>query len=136
MTVHLSGPALEILRRRQADADGQEFVFPGRRHGKPLSDPTKPWKDILAKAGLHDLRLHDLRRTMGSWQAATGASLPIIGKSLGHLNQGTTAVYARLDLDPVKDAVDRATSAMLTAGGKADLLLEVHPAPTTGGKRR
>jgi integrase len=85
MTVHLPGPALDILRRRQAEANGGEWVFPGRRRGKPLADPTKPWKAVLADAGLSDLRIHDLRRTMGSWQAATGASLPVIGKSLGHL---------------------------------------------------
>jgi hypothetical protein len=59
---------------------------------------------------------------MGSWQAATGASLSVIGKSLGHLNQGTTAIYARLDLDPVREAVDRATSAMLAAAGQPHLL--------------
>ncbi|HRB21537.1 MAG TPA: tyrosine-type recombinase/integrase, partial [Nitrosomonas sp.] len=64
-----------------------------------------------------DLRLHDLRRTLGSWQAKTGASLAIIGKSLNHKHQNTTAIYARLDLDPVRNSVNTATSAMLTAGG-------------------
>ena len=132
MTVHLPGPALDILRRRQTDANGAEWVFPGRRHGKPLSDPTRPWKAILAKAGLSDLRLHDLRRTMGSWQAATGASLAVIGKSLGHLNQGTTAVYARLDLNPVRQSVDRAADAMLTAGSQTKLL-NGHSTPHTEG---
>jgi integrase len=115
MTVHLPAPALDILRRRSAESNGGPWVFPGRRHGKPLADPTKPWKAILADAGLTDLRLHDLRRTMGSWQAATGASLPVIGKSLGHLNQGTTAIYARLDLAPIVVAVDKAAAAMLAA---------------------
>ena len=132
MTVHLPAPALEILRRRLGGADASPWVFPGRRHGQHLSDPTKPWKAVLAKAGLTDLRLHDLRRTMGSWQAATGASLPVIGKSLGHLNQGTTAIYARLDLDPVRQAVDKATSAMLAAGGQTKLL-EAHSTPHTEG---
>lgn len=66
---------------------------------------------------LPDLRLHDLRRTLGSWQAKTGASLVIIGKSLNHKSPSTTAIYARLDLDPVRDAVNTATSAMLEAGG-------------------
>lgn len=65
---------------------------------------------------LHDLRLHDLRRSLGSWQAATGANLSIIGKSLGHRNVSTTAIYARLNLDPVRDAMQRATGAMLAAG--------------------
>ena len=52
-----------------------------------------------------------------SWQAAAGASLPIIGKSLGHHNASTTAIYARLNLDPVRQSVDRAVDAMLKAGG-------------------
>ena len=68
-------------------------------------------------AGLGDLRIHDLRRTLGSWQAKTGASLAIIGKSLNHKNTATTAIYARLDLDPVRESMARATSAMLTAAG-------------------
>lgn len=63
-----------------------------------------------------DLRIHDLRRTLGSWQAKTGASMAIIGKSLNHKNQSTTAIYARLDLDPVRAAVNTATTAMMEAG--------------------
>lgn len=68
-------------------------------------------------ARMPDLRLHDLRRTLGSWQAKTGASLVIIGKSLNHKSTSTTAIYARLDLDPVRHSVNTATSAMLEAGG-------------------
>lgn len=64
-----------------------------------------------------DLRIHDLRRTLGSWQARTGASLSIIGKSLNHKSVQTTAIYSRLDTDPVRESVERATSAMLTAAG-------------------
>lgn len=68
---------------------------------------------------LPDLRIHDLRRTLGSWQARTGASLAIIGKSLNHKSQQTTAIYARLDLDPVRASVNTATSAMMAAAGLA-----------------
>jgi len=64
-----------------------------------------------------DLRIHDLRRTLGSWQARTGASLAIIGKSLNHKSVQTTAIYSRLDTDPVRESVQRATSAMLAAAG-------------------
>lgn len=64
-----------------------------------------------------DLRIHDLRRTLGSWQAKTGASLPIIGKSLNHKSQQATAIYARLDLDPIRASVQRATAAMFQAAG-------------------
>jgi len=65
------------------------------------------------KARMRDLRIHDLRRTLGSWQAASGSSLPIIGRSLGHRQTQTTAIYARLSLDPVRESVERAATAML-----------------------
>lgn len=113
-TVHLSAAAVEILRERK-DASGSEWVFPGKGATGHLVDPTRIWKEILTRAGLPGLRIHDLRRTLGSWQAATGASLPIIGKSLGHRNASTTQIYARLDLDPVKVSVDTATAAILAA---------------------
>lgn len=68
-------------------------------------------------ARMTDLRIHDLRRTLGSWQAKQGASLAIIGKSLNHKSQQTTAIYARLDLDPVRSSVNAATAAMMEAAG-------------------
>jgi integrase len=85
--------------------------------GLALTQPKKAWERVLASAGIDDLRIHDLRRTLGSWQAKTGASLAIIGKSLNHRNQNTTAIYARLDLDPVRDSVNTATSAIMAAAG-------------------
>ncbi|MDO9311897.1 MAG: site-specific integrase [Nitrosomonas sp.] len=115
-TITLSPEVIEILHNRKP-SDGAVFVFPGSGKSLHLEEPKKGWKRILERAGIEDLRLHDLRRTLGSWQAKTGASLAIIGKSLNHKNQNTTAIYARLDLDPVRDSVNKATSAMLQAAG-------------------
>jgi integrase len=78
----------------------------------------KRWRRILERAGIKDLRIHDLRRTLGSWQAITGSSLPIIGKSLNHKNASTTQIYARLNLDPVRESVQKATVAMIQAGNR------------------
>jgi integrase len=66
---------------------------------------------------MRDIRIHDLRRTLGSWQAATGASLPVIGRTLQHKNVSTTAIYARLNLDPVRESMQKAATAMFAAGG-------------------
>lgn len=115
-TVTLSPEAVEVLRNRKP-SDDAVFVFPGNGTTGHLMEPKKGWKRILERAGIDNLRIHDLRRTLGSWQAKTGASLAIIGKSLNHKNQNTTAIYARLDLDPVRASVNTATSAMLTAAG-------------------
>ena len=81
-----------------------------------MTHPKRSWEAIRKAAGLKDIRFHDLRRTFGSWQAATGASWPVIGQTLGHRDVKSTAIYARLALDPVRRSVERATSAILQAG--------------------
>src|SRR5437867_2233057 len=78
--------------------------------------PKTAWARLCLRGGFKDLRIHDLRRTLGSWQAGLGASLPIIGRSLGHARQETTQIYARLNLDPVRASVNAATAAIAEAG--------------------
>lgn len=129
-TVTLSPEALVVLRNRKP-LEEAVFVFPGIGKLGYLAEPKKGWVRILERAGIADLRLHDLRRTLGSWQAKTGASLAIIGKSLNHKNQSTTAIYARLDLDPVRQSVNTATSAMMAAAGVKQAA-EVLPIKQTG----
>lgn len=102
--VHLTAPALAILRRREKDAEG-EWVLPGRRKGQHLKDPMKNWRRILAAAGMSDMRIHDLRRTLGSFMAIQGASLAIIGRALGHSRPETTKIYARLTDQSVAEKV-------------------------------
>ena len=118
ITVHLAEPAMRVLLARQQTAGESPYVFPGRRLGRPLMDPYRPWKTLLKASGLPDFRPHDLRRTLGSWQTATGANLQVVGKTLGHRDLASTAVYARLNLDPVKLAVNKAVRAMQAAAGK------------------
>lgn len=111
--IPLEDAEIEVLERRQAESDGP-WVFPGK--GKKVEYLTKPpvgWSKVLDEAKVTDLRFHDLRRTLGSWMADTGASLPVIGKTLNHMSQSTTAIYARLSLDPVREAKGKAINAML-----------------------
>jgi len=117
LTLPLSPDAVNILKTRKAAAkEGDKWVFPGPGSTGHLVEPKAAWKRILQRAQLSDLRIHDLRRTFGSWQAATGASLLVIGKSLGHKSLSATQIYSRLDLNPVRTSVNRATQAMLAAG--------------------
>jgi integrase len=131
-------PVVEILRRRFAENGGASpFAFPGVGKTGHLAEPKKPWHEILDRAGLLDaagkntVRIHDLRRTLGSWQAAGGASLSIIGRALGHKNVATTAVYARLDVDPVRQSLEAATQAMLTAAAGKTSTRALPPAKRT-----
>ena len=111
-TIPLTPEVTSILKERKKQADSL-FVFPGIGKSGHMMEPKSGWKRILTRAGLQDLRIHDLRRTLGSWQAATGSSLPVIGKALGHKNASTTSIYARLDIDPVRKSVETANQAML-----------------------
>lgn len=120
--VPLTLEAVAILAGRKEAGAKSEFVFPGSGATGHLVEPKKGWARILKNAELTDLRIHDMRRTLGSWQAKTGASLTIIGKSLNHKTHQATAIYARLDLDPVRKSVNTATAAMLKAAGLKPLV--------------
>jgi len=105
-TVHLPHEALEILKMIEAMREPGDLVFPGKSPGKSLSCLQAPWVKIRAAAKLEDVHIHDLRHSWASVAAALGMSLPIIGKSLGHLQQNTVQRYVHLTLDPVALAVD------------------------------
>lgn len=115
--VTLSPEAITILKARSDTASSSPFVFPGEGKTGHVVEPKKAWATLLKHANIENLRIHDLRRTLGSWQARTGASLTIIGKSLNHKTHQATAIHARLDLDPVRQSVNTATSAMMEAAG-------------------
>jgi integrase len=114
--VVLAAPTLAILEQRKAVRDAEQpnagWVFPGRVHGQPLAEPKRAWERVLDRAGIDDLRIHDLRRTHASWMLAGGADLTIIGKALGHKDHGSTLVYARLDLDPIRKHVESTVDAL------------------------
>ncbi len=102
--IHLSPEAAHVFRSlpRQQDCP---WVFPGRfdRHRKDIKGQ---WERVRQKAGLEDVRLHDLRRTVGSWMAQQGTPIQVIGKILNHSHPAVTAVYARLADKQSKQAMD------------------------------
>ncbi|MBZ0186738.1 MAG: tyrosine-type recombinase/integrase [Candidatus Obscuribacterales bacterium] len=122
LTLGLTEPVLNILRERKEESDS-EWVFPSESNrgsaSGHLETPNKAFKKILEEADMKDFRIHDLRRTMGSYLAIQGTSMPVIGKALGHKSQAATAVYARLTNDPVRLAMETAQK-FLFEGGELD----------------
>jgi integrase len=108
----LPNAAVEILAGLPSRGESG-FVFPGNGATGHLIEPKKIWDKIRTSAGVPDVRVHDLRRTLGSWLAAQGYSLPLIGRALNHSNVATTAIYARLDLEPVRLALETNAERML-----------------------
>jgi integrase len=114
-TLYLSPPALAVLRALPR-LGGNPWCLPGRRHGRALVNPQKPWRRLRAQAGLSDVRLHDLRHTYASMAARVGFSLPMIGALLGH-QDATTARYTHLVHDPVQEAAQVVGEAVRAALG-------------------
>jgi integrase len=112
-TILLTQDELAILKKRFDTRKGFEWVFPGPSTSKHLKDPKKGWMRILEAAGIKDLHLHDLRRTLGSYMAMTGASLSVIGNALNHKDVSTTRrVYAQSAREAEKLARERAHEKM------------------------
>lgn len=114
--------AIAILDARRELTNGSPWVFPSPKSDGPLTTPGAQtgWRRVRKKSGLENLRPHDLRRTLGSWQAGAGVSTAIIGKTLGHKSPQATAIYSRLHLDPVRAAMTAATSAIMkSANGRS-----------------
>jgi len=76
------------------------YVLPGERVDSHFIGIQKPWQRIRKRAGLEDVRIHDLRHAFASVAVSSGSSLYAVGKLLGHRQATTTQVYAHLEADP------------------------------------
>jgi integrase len=135
--VPLSAPARQLLSeiREQQTAKHQalgEYVFPGNGSAGHVVEVKRAWRQLCKAAGISGLRIHDLRHSFASELASSGASLPLIGALLGHSNPTTTARYAHLFDDPLRQATERVGAILeAAANGKP----AVTPTPLPVGRR-
>ena len=104
--VPLSPAAVKVLSDPPRVADNP-WVIAGRVKGRHMKSVSAPWGLVWARADLNDARIHDLRHSFVSRARALGESLPMIGKLLGHARAQTTAPYAHLARESVKEAAAR-----------------------------
>lgn len=117
LLVPLSDAAIDRLRQIPRLA-GNPFIICGQRPGQPLFNLRKAWVRIRTSARMPDLRIHDVRRTVGSWLVQDGRSLHLVGAVLNHQDTKTTAGYAYFQTTDREQA--------LTAHGKKVLALASH----------
>lgn len=111
--VPLTDEAIKILTRRKDEARSS-WVFPSdRSQTGHLMKPEEAWRMVIDRSGLLDIRINDLRRTLASWQAMTGANISVIAATLNDKDLKSTQVYARLQIEPGREAMETATTAML-----------------------
>ena len=110
-----------VIDRLQRLPRPTTWVFPSQRNNKNGFQAGKwcrtaiqhAWRRIRKRAGLPDVRVHDLRRTAASWLAISGENLPVISAVLNHRSLQSTEVYARLSVAPVRRALDQNAGRML-----------------------
>ncbi len=99
--VALSPPAVEILEALPHTDNPYVFIGTRKTKNQPVDlknhlDPKKHWHSVRTAAKLPELRLHDLRRSFGSWLGASGVTPKLIGTVLGHKTDITSRVYVQL----------------------------------------
>jgi len=112
-TVALTSEEINILKRRRNSATS-DFVFPGEGDTGHFVEPKRCWIKLLKDAEIENLRMHDLRRSMASWMANTGANATLIQSALNHKDIKTTlSVYTHTVKDAERAAREKAQEFML-----------------------
>ena len=91
-----------------------EWVFANPKTLKPYVSIFCSWNTARTKAGLADVRIHDLRHSYASFLVNAGRSLYEVQRLLGHTQIKTTQRYAHLSHDTLLDATN---SVNTTLGG-------------------
>lgn len=111
LKTHLNPLAARILESLPRSADNP-WVFPGRFPGQRLARVDKAWYKIRARAGIEHVRIHDLRRTVGSWIVQDTQSIAIVGEVLNQSTPHVTRIYARFADENSRTALDRYSAAL------------------------
>jgi integrase len=103
--VILNADAVAVLRSIPR-LPGNPYVFPSPATGRPSASLYFPWHRIRTKAGLGDVRLHDLRHSFASALVNDGKDLYTVQRLLGHTNAKATQRYSHLSRETLAEAAE------------------------------
>jgi integrase len=104
-TIALNGAAIELLQSMTPEP-GSEYIFRSPSTGRPYTKLWHQWHRIRRRAGLPDLRLHDLRHSFARFLVNRGVSLYVVQGLLGHTQPRMTQRYAHLAPQTLVDAAE------------------------------
>lgn len=87
--------------------DDCDWVFANPNTRMPFETIFYSWDSARKRAGLADVRIHDLRHSFASFLVNSGRSLYEVQKILGHTQIKTTQRYAHLANDTLLDAANQ-----------------------------
>ena len=102
---------------------GNPYVILGDNPDGHYNDLQKPWRKIRARAGLSDVRIHDLRHTYASVAVTNGIDPFMLKEIMGHKNLSTTLRYAHLADDAVQKAAGSVAARLAGSIGRRDKAL-------------
>lgn len=113
----LSGAAIDVIEGLPRFKDCP-WLLPNPDTKKPYVSIKRSWDTARTKAGLHTLRIHDLRHSAASFMINSGVDLYQVGRILGHADHQSTMRYSHLANDTLLAAVEKGAAKMI--GGKAN----------------
>jgi site-specific recombinase XerD len=114
-SIPLNDHALEVLDRLGTEGKS-EHLFINLKTKERLTAVNKVWVRLRIKAGLKDLRLHDLRHQFASFLVNDGRSIYEVQKILGHSDTKVTERYAHLQQKTLERASNSASERLMNAG--------------------
>ena len=103
--IPLSARAVQLIQGIDRN-EGSPYLFVTPKTGRAPNSLANCWRTIKENAGLHDLRIHDLRHSFASFLINNGRSLYEVQRILGHADSKTTMRYAHLSQASLLDAAD------------------------------
>lgn len=94
--VYMTSRVYDILKNR-FEKKSSDYVFTDKKGTGPRGYAAKGIRTAFKRAGLNDVRIHDLRHTCASRLVQNGMSLYEVSQMLGHVDVQTTQIYAHLE---------------------------------------
>lgn len=118
LVLALSQAEIDVIKKRRKLG---EWVFPGSGETGHFIEPKRQWQKLLKRAEIEDLHIHDLRRSLASFMANSGADVSLIQSALNHKDIKTTLnVYVRTAKAAELDAREKAHQLMKEFGKKTE----------------